>query len=949
MTDYTFLPWVRRGISRSLTGAVNPSGPARPALNVSVAVNGTPVTVPVALHGPGDATAIDPAAVVRVDPAPDVIDAEPSLFAAIELVPADLPWLLTPCGPDANGRLLPWLALVVVPQDAGQIGPGPDGGTRPAEVGCAELPPPSEAWAWAHSQLLGALSGPVADSLDAAPGLWRARILSPRRLDPGQSYLAALVPVFAAGAAAALGAAAPAQPLAFAWDPAASGTVTLPTYHHWTFATSADADFETLARRIVGRVLQDGVGHLAVDFTQPGTGLHPASDGLWVEGALAQIGDALPALPAQAAALSSDIATLVARTESSLVVGPPLYGPVPTTSAASGGSGSPSAIPATGWQHEVNVDPRVRAITGVGAAVVRRDQEALVASAWQQVGDMRVANRALGWLTLANATGRGFYRRHFAQASVDTLTQWSAPAQTQIQMNPQTPTTLAAMVSTTALSSAALGSGARRLLRSTGPLITRALVGAMAAGPQTTHPSGTNTPAPTPTPSPTGGEVQPGGGVQPGGAFHPAGGGVHVDPGHLVFSGGVITVGPSNVNDTPPGLVTVERVRQLMGNPAGLAAFGLDGLTSAVVQQRSLLQIATSLVNESGGPSGLPPNSHHTFAAAAQPTQDAVLAQLTAARRPPPVVTTTTLDPSQLLEALDPAPRFTAIGIQRVTAPSQAGNRAPLDPVLIAPTYSQPAVDSLIAVAPELLLPGLDTVLTNTATLATTNQRFVEAFLLGMNHELERELRWRGFPTVPGSTAFRRFWDTPPGQVDIAEVADWSANSALGSHGADPGADTVLVIRGDLVRRFPDVAVTAIPLDAHGAPVTDPSAEISPVLRGAMYPDVLYAGFGFPPTQAAGHAYVLTQQPGAPRFGLDDESPLDAASVVQRNDLAWSQLGSRAQFATAAGPLAGKTISDGSASAVWGRNSADMAWLTRQAPVRLTLLSANLLPAVSTS
>jgi hypothetical protein len=87
MTDYTFLPWVRRGISRSLTGAVNPSGPARPALNVAVAVNSTPVTIPVALHGPGDATAIDPAAVVRVDPAPDVIDAEPALFAAIELIP----------------------------------------------------------------------------------------------------------------------------------------------------------------------------------------------------------------------------------------------------------------------------------------------------------------------------------------------------------------------------------------------------------------------------------------------------------------------------------------------------------------------------------------------------------------------------------------------------------------------------------------------------------------------------------------------------------------------------------------------------------------------------------------------------------------------------------------------------------------------------------------------
>ena len=121
--------------------------------------------------------------------------------------------------------------------------------------------------------------------------------------------------------------------------------------------------------------------------------------------------------------------------------------------------------------------------------------------------------------------------------------------------------------------------------------------------------------------------------------------------------------------------------------------------------------------------------------------------------------------------------------------------------------------------------------------------------------------------------------------------------------------------------------------------------EIEPDLRGGMAPDVLFAGFPWPPAQAAGFAYILTQQPTSPRFGLDAASPLDAASVTQRNNLAWSQLGPDARFATAAGPLAGRTLADGAAHATWGRNAADMAWLTQQAPVRLVMPGSEMVPS----
>ena len=41
-----------------------------------------------------------------------------------------------------------------------------------------------------------------------------------------------------------------------------------------------------------------------------------------------------------------------------------------------------------------------------------------------------------------------------------------------------------------------------------------------------------------------------------------------------------------------------------------------------------------------------------------------------------------------------------------------------------------------------------------------TNRRFVEAYMVGLNVEMGRELLWRGFPTDQRGTCFAQFWDT---------------------------------------------------------------------------------------------------------------------------------------------------------------------------------------------
>ena len=105
----------------------------------------------------------------------------------------------------------------------------------------------------------------------------------------------------------------------------------------------------------------------------------------------------------------------------------------------------------------------------------------------------------------------------------------------------------------------------------------------------------------------------------------------------------------------------------------------------------------------------------------------------------------------------------------------------------------------------------LDEVPANTALALRTNSSFVQAFMIGLNHELGRELLWREFPTPLTATFFQRFWDNaidPAAPVDLDPLADWG-DRALGAAPA-AGERFVLLLRTELLRRFPDALVTAV-------------------------------------------------------------------------------------------------------------------------------------------
>ena len=75
------------------------------------------------------------------------------------------------------------------------------------------------------------------------------------------------------------------------------------------------------------------------------------------------------------------------------------------------------------------------------------------------------------------------------------------------------------------------------------------------------------------------------------------------------------------------------------------------------------------------------------------------------------------------------------------------------------PVIDMPMYEPLKDLSAELFLPNINLIEQNSITLLETNQRFIEAYMVGLNHEFARELLWREYPTDQRGSYFRQFWD----------------------------------------------------------------------------------------------------------------------------------------------------------------------------------------------
>lgn len=949
--NYIFLPWVRQGAASGIQvvdRSSNQPGVVSVPVDLHISNDPTPIRQTVRLYGPGDVTGIDQQQVVRTEPRHLSFDFEPNYFPAIEFDRPDFPWLLTPAKADANGILRPWLCLVVVKkQDGVTLRTGANQTLPVLEIKSAadELPDLSESWAWAHVQVAG--TSPDKTSLQNAlagnPALTVSRLLCPRRLDQLTHYIACVVPTFELGRKAGLG--LPIRrdeqvneenELKPAWEKGAA-SVTLPVYYHWEFRTGTSGDFEALVGLLKPADLRDipGLGKRQVDISQAFGKLAvvPPETTLELEGALR-----VPNSPAADWPNSTKtpfqaelkkvldepwLITQDNQQNKDPIVAPPIYG---CWHAARHTVNVPPA--SLTWLDELNLDPRHRAVAALGTQVIQTQQEQLMASAWEQLGEIERINQIRRQAQLGRAVNGVYYNKTFKRFSPETLLKVTASAQARIVV--QDPATkaralLSKTISDSAMPDRAVSATLRQLSSPRNAINTRfRTVGLQPLGILSTLKS-----ALTLT------------------TFQMS------EVGMVKIDAVAIQVPPTTtfkLNET----VRFERALAALESPA--PKLGNDFTIAPEGQIRILLNFGMGAASEGATATAFKDAAKelHRY------LQKAFAPPLASAVR-----LAAPMDLGEISKALLPSlnPENTIksrVEASLVIASDTKTTDDPLEPIMDAPSFPQPMYEALRDISQDFLFPGLEHVPPNTVTLLQPNPNFVESFLVGLNAEMGHELLWRNYPTDQRGTYFQQFWDTEDdSKHDISEITRWG-DRKLGSNSPNSTGTLVLLIRGELLRRYPNTVIYAVPAikKEDGKLTLSPNSadERPPLFRGTLKPDVTFLGFtitdkealGEPPHKPEGWFFVIQQQPTEPRFGMDEakfDKPEPPPKPTTWNELSWRHLANTEaelkQLSHASLDSIKKLFPDIDKvkidNAQWARNSAHQAYITMQRPVRIAI------------
>jgi hypothetical protein len=946
-------------------------------------------------------------------------------------------------GKDLTGKPLPYFEMAA--------------GVKASDV----FPKPSELWAWAHVHVNVDLSNSGNESIPGVlnnlqqtistnPDLAYSRIMCPRRLEPDTSYYAFLIPTFETGRLAGLGQDVPATTVATAsaWD---NNQAQFPIYYKWYFMAGDFGDFEYLVKLLKPQPVDSRVGSRDMDVVHPGSNLPlintPANlnNVLKLGGALEVPFATLPPADqnvitmydqwdqpfphpfekgmAALINLADDYSTKspedINAADPDPVITSPLYGRWPALVnrvlyAADGTTVLPND---QNWIHRLNLDPRFRVAAGLGTQVVHANAQTYMQAAWQQIGDVIAANNRLRLAQMAQAASVSMYTRHILSLPQERQFLLTAPVHPRIMGSP---TTIAAQVRASVVPAAAT-SGAFRRVNRQGHALTRRL----ALTPDAAARIVTRINAQQLQPAPP--KVAPKSALKISDAVNtvaPAGGpsviGALVKKYPWIYLllvvlivlavlgflfapliGLVIVLGAAAVlywlytlakNTLPPGL-----------SPPAPVNINENQATPASVNQLPTVQ--NFAISSPGS----------NFVAQAGPVDSVEAVNFKAALRDAysytsvsfPVAQKATLDLPTLtttaVQAIDPVFTIPRRIKQIVYLPQWITDNMvqTFTPVMVYPVIDVPMYQPLSDISSELFLPNISLIPQNSMTLLESNQRFIEAYMVGLNHQMARELLWNEYPTDQRGSYFRQFWDVslqlPPNPTqadkekfrDIPELHKWSPTSNLGDHDYrvqnGNAALLVLVIRGELLKRYPTAVIYAQKaVWPHGRPNPNvdralvdilPSEEDSPpaskirlpLFEAKVDPDIYFLGFdltateakgGTGPTDDPGWFFVIKERPGEPRFGMQD---VPAGSpdprLVNWNDLAWVDLGipaggliqlNQSLSLVPQGPNPGGDVTDpNDAQAAWNpsTDAAELAYILYRVPVLVAVHASRMLPS----
>ena len=904
-------------------------------MSLLVSVQLTNFDVPardVRLYGPADVTAIDPRQIVRVQPRHLTTNFESNFFPLIEFDRPDFPWLFTPAKPGAGERLRPWICLVVVRKRPGVT----LGRTETSPLSVLEftspvaedLPDLDESWAWAHAQVVGSATDTVPTlkgAIENAPARTVSRLVCPRRLDPDVAYIACVVPAFEVGRKAALGFPIAEQELTNlepAWrldQPTAP--FQLPVFHSWEFTTGPEGDFESLVRDLKPRPLPETVGTRPLDLTKPGFSL-PSGGVITMKGILKPPEPVTAEPQPVPQSLQGKLADILNAPANALnapaaqdpIVAPPIYGSTYPPKERVEVSATPRH-----WVNDLNLDPRDRIAASLGVRIVQEDQEHLMASAWQQVDAIEKENEARRRKQLAATTRQSTWVRHVRPIEDDGLLQVTGLSLAKVAVSVQDgQTSIQRTVAWQLNGSEAPGfesATLRRVARPRGPINRRALTPAVVQNQTLARPMVKLTQTLPPVTR-------------------------------------IVITRPPRI--LVAQMVTIKSVSDVAQTPQ----FDSVRLTSPTINTAVRPPVLT--IHETQGPGFREIDDEFREATLFAEFRAAAAAHLSKLVRRGSIGKTPFRVPDlvTLKGRLQPVQLATRRGLRDAAVPVE-------QQVLAHPQFPAPMSERLMELAPEFLLFGLEHVPPNSVTLVQPNSRFVEAFMIGLNHEMGRELLWREYPTDRRGSYFRFFWNRRGSaqQEFMQPIHTW--NSPLGRNPSAAGNpdQLVLLVRGELFRRYPNAVIYAA--KATGA-VTNPkltTQERYPLFRGSAPPDVAFFGFDLTAAVARGTDpdpgwfFVIQQQPGEPDFGLDMPKNLNPQPprVTDWNQLTWRHLVPsaaelRALTHVKVGVKPGSPpppLPDTSANppgAQWGANGAHMARITLQKPVRIAILARQMLP-----
>lgn len=198
-----------------------------------------------------------------------------------------------------------------------------------------------------------------------------------------------------------------------------------------------------------------------------------------------------------------------------------------------------------------------------------------------------------------------------------------------------------------------------------------------------------------------------------------------------------------------------------------------------------------------------------------------------------------------------------------------------------APRVPEPLIDHLMRVSRDGVLSNAAALPENTVSFYEENRSFVEALMVGANHAMNEELRWREYPTDMRGTIFHRFWNrgaAPDNKNadDILDIHAWGTNLGDQTNPADADgkANLIVVIKGEVVRKLSDPIVEISIADSNGWDV-ETAIPHPPVFFGKIGRDAVYFGFDISWDEIMSDAlrdrsyFAIYEPPARLRFGLD--------------------------------------------------------------------------------